>query len=49
MDAFYLIHLKKINKALEISNNHKNNLEQEVIRLEIIKRTQENEMKVTAL
>lgn len=40
------IKFDNINKALEISNNHKNHLEQEVIRLEIIKRTQENEMKV---
>ncbi|OMJ91212.1 hypothetical protein SteCoe_6281 [Stentor coeruleus] len=42
----FQIKLDNINKALEISNNHKNHLEQEVIRLEIIKRTQENEMKV---
>ncbi|OMJ67922.1 hypothetical protein SteCoe_34778 [Stentor coeruleus] len=40
------VKLDNINKALEISNNHKNHLEQEVIRLEIIKRTQENEIKV---
>lgn len=40
------IKLENTANALDLANSHRNHLEQEVVRLEIVKRTQENEMKV---